>query len=85
MRGTSEAFGRHEVFPCHLVASRHQGLFQVSQSPLSSDMAVKLAGKDRFRGYQAETTAVRQDNTPELSMENNFLQHCSTALSSHFR
>lgn len=59
MRGTSEAFGRQEVFPCHLVASRPRGLFQASQSPLSSDVAVKLAGKDRFRGYQAETPAVR--------------------------
>lgn len=59
MRGTSEAFGRHEVFPCHLVASRHRGLFQVSQSPLSSDVADKLAGKGRLRGYQTETPAVR--------------------------
>jgi len=57
-RGTSEASGRCEVFPFHLV-SRPTGLFQVSQSPLSSDVAIKPAGKDRFRGYQAETPAVR--------------------------
>lgn len=57
--GHFQGFGRHEVFPRHLVAAKPRGLFHVSQSPLSPKVAVKLPRKDRFRGHQAETPAVR--------------------------